>query len=248
MWINFDGIVNVRDLGGMTGADGRKVKPGRILRGAVLTDASAEDIRRLSEDYHVREIIDFRFADECTRQPDLPVPGATYHSMPAMEPAHPGEKRVDAPGKDPDMFGAFLNVYRKFAESDFTAKVYRQYFDVLLGCSEGAVYFHCAQGKDRAGIAAILTLTALGVSREDAIADFYLSNIGLKDEVDRPGLPGAINWSRETRERMTFVFPEALAEFTDRADRNYGGLEGFLRQRIGVTDDEIARLRELYLE
>ena len=248
MWIKFDGIVNVRDLGGMTGADGRKVKPGRLLRGAILTEASDGDIRRLEQDYHVKEIIDFRFEDECQRQPDRAVPGAVLRSMPAMEPAHPGEKRVDAPGKDPDMFAAFMNVYRKFAESDYTAKVYRQFFDVLLGCEDGAVYFHCAQGKDRTGIAAILTLTALGVSREDAIADFYLSNVGLKDEVDRPGLPGAINWSRETRERMTFVFPEALAEFTDRADRNYGGLEGFLKQRIGVTDDEIARLRELYLE
>jgi len=251
MWLSFDGIVNVRDLGGMTGAEGRRVKMGRLLRGAVLAEASDEDVRRLAEEFHVKEIVDFRMGDECERQPNRPVAGAVCHSIPALE----ASRKEDAaamgsptPGVEPDLFAAFKSVYAKFAESDYTAKAYRQYFDILLGCTEGAVFFHCAQGKDRTGIAAILTLTALGVSRADAVEDFFLSNIGLKDEVDRPGLPGAKDWSRATRERLTFVFPEALEEFMRRAEGNYGGLMGFLTQHIGVTEAEIARLRELYLE
>lgn len=248
MWVHFDGIVNVRDLGGMIGADGKHVKEGRLLRGAVLSDASDEDIRRLSEDYHVREIVDFRMADECIRQPNRPVSGAVCHSIPVLEPSR-GEIKMDSSsGQEPDLFSSFKRVYAKFAESEYTAHAYREYFDILLNCKEGAVFFHCAQGKDRTGIAAILTLTALGVCQKDAVEDFFLSNIGLKDEVDRPGLPGSKNWSRATRERLTFVFPEALAEFIERVDRNCGGLNGFLKQRIGITEEEIARLREMYLE
>ena len=49
MFIAFDRIVNVRDLGGIPAADGKKVRPGRLLRGAALDKASDADLERLRE-------------------------------------------------------------------------------------------------------------------------------------------------------------------------------------------------------
>ena len=37
-------------------------------------------------------------------------------------------------------------------------------------------YFHCSQGKDRAGLAAYFLEIALGVSKEDALNDYFLTN------------------------------------------------------------------------
>ena len=245
MWLQFDGIHNVRDLGGLPAAGGKTVRYGRLIRGAALTEASDRDLERLSGDLSVKHLVDFRFADEGVRQPNRPIPGAEIHVLPALERVgglpRPSEE-------EPDFFHLFQGIYARFAESDHTAAAYRAFFDILLNCEEGAVYFHCAQGKDRTGIAAILTLTALGVDRDKAVEDFFLSVEGLRCELEKPTMPGSANWSLATRERLVFVFPEALAQFTDRVDQNFGGLEGFLRQRIGLTDGEFERLRELYLE
>ena len=57
MWIQFDGILNARDLGGIPAADGRRVKAGRLLRGAGLSSASDADIERLRRDYRLRHIL-----------------------------------------------------------------------------------------------------------------------------------------------------------------------------------------------
>ena len=46
--IPFEKLINFRDLGGMTGADGRKIKPGMIIRGGNLHVASEKDIEKLS--------------------------------------------------------------------------------------------------------------------------------------------------------------------------------------------------------
>ena len=42
--------------------------------------------------------------------------------------------------------------------------------------SEGAVLWHCTEGKDRCGLLAAMLLSALGVSREDIMEDYLLTN------------------------------------------------------------------------
>jgi len=52
MFIDFQGIINARELGGMTSEDGRKVKKNCLLRCGELEKATDEDIRRLQEAYN----------------------------------------------------------------------------------------------------------------------------------------------------------------------------------------------------
>ena len=245
MFIEFDGIANVRDLGGIPAADGKKVRPGRLLRGAALDCASDADIARLANDYHLRHVIDLRDEFERQARPNRPVPGAEAHCFGILpEPPH------KAPSMDtvPDFDAIFLRVYDKIAHSEISAASYAKLFRVLLDTPEGAVYFHCAQGKDRTGIAAILILTALGADEETAKADYFLSNAGLKDAMAEPGSMGVRPWPKETIEKLFNVFPEILGVYLDAVKRDWGGLDGYLRGPLGLTDAEFARLRELYLE
>src|SRR3954451_3830687 len=59
-WINLDGAVNVRDLGGLPTADGGTTRFGRIFRGDNLQALTDADIGRLVGDLKLRHVIDLR--------------------------------------------------------------------------------------------------------------------------------------------------------------------------------------------
>ena len=244
MWIKFDGIINVRDLGGIAAADGRRVRLGRLLRGAGLEHARDADIATLRDALQLRHIVDFRDASECARHPDRDVPGAQYHSLPALPGLPPPMPR----DREPDFDPIFARIYEFLACSGEATAAYREFFRILLDCPEGAVYFHCTQGKDRTGIAALLVLAALGVSEEAALEDYFLSNVGLKEAMEHPESPGSERWSRETKEKLFFVFQKTLDVYLSCIARDWGGVDGYLRGGLGLTDADFVRLRALYLE
>ena len=81
----FDNIVNARDLGGLVGAGGRKIRPHCLLRTAHLHDASPFDLKRLHEEYNLAKIFDFRSLGEAEALPDQAVEGATHHLLPTID-------------------------------------------------------------------------------------------------------------------------------------------------------------------
>ena len=65
-WIELDGAVNVRDLGGLpTRSDGQTVS-GRLLRSDNLQELSAADVARLVDDIGLTTVIDLRSTAERT--------------------------------------------------------------------------------------------------------------------------------------------------------------------------------------
>lgn len=244
MFIEFDAITNVRDLGGISAAGGKKVRTGLLLRGAGLCDASARDIARLRE-LGVAHVVDFRDPVELEVYPDPELAFAAYHSLPAL-PGLPS-RRAPTPesAPEPDFDGNFKRIYVQLATGEEAAGAYRGFFDVLLE-GKGA-YWHCTQGKDRTGVAAILLLTALGAPLEEIMEDYYLSNTGLRPLYEAP-YEGGNAWSDETRAKLYFVWPEYVSRFFEETERLCGGVDGYLRSRLGLTDAELERLRELYTE
>ena len=59
-WIELDGAVNVRDLGGLPAEDGRQVRKRRLLRGDNLQDLSSADVRLLVNDIGLTTVVDLR--------------------------------------------------------------------------------------------------------------------------------------------------------------------------------------------
>lgn len=59
-WLDLDGVVNMRDVGGIPTADGGSIAPGRLLRSDNLQDLTAESVRHLVEDLGVTDVIDLR--------------------------------------------------------------------------------------------------------------------------------------------------------------------------------------------
>ena len=247
MILQFDGILNVRDLGGIPAAGGRKIKPGLLFRGAKLDLASDADVARLSSELRLRYVIDFRDPHELQKRPDRPVPGAEYHSLPALSelpaksPPEPGQP------ERPNFEATFRRIYGQLAESECTAAAYREFFHILLRC-DGPVYWHCAQGKDRTGVAALLLLAALGTDREAAEADYFLSNDCLRPEMERRIAHPDLKWPPEGLEKLFLVWPELLEIWQRRLETDYGGPIGYLTARLGLTEENFHTLRGFYLE
>lgn len=151
MFIDFESIINARELGSIETIDGRRVKSGLLLRTAGLDTASAGDIEKLSGHYGIRHIFDFRDPDECRRHPDVPVPGAEYHSLPAL-PALPEKNLEDRTGDDgpPDFDRVFRRIYTQLALEDPAAEAYGEFFRTLLeGGVPRALALHPGQGPHR---------------------------------------------------------------------------------------------------
>ena len=269
--LNLPSIPNARQIGGYVTEDGRTVRQNVLLRTGWLTEASDEDIAALSDVYHVTTIVDFRGAMELTRTPDREVPGVEYVNISmedkdkeagAMaslaEMAQIEMQYADQPGRamiemirlgwrapDPDMYITMIT-------SEATVPAYRAFFDLLLTQDENSVVlYHCKGGKDRTGIATMYILTLLGVDKETILEDFDMTNIFLADEINaevEKSRPYAEN--EEELDDVAInngVSRDFLANAFDYAEEEYGSMLELIKQRYGVTDEEIETLRNLYL-
>ena len=82
-WIDLEGAVNVRDLGGLPTADGGSTMPGRLLRSENLQELSPADVAKLVEDIGVTTVVDLRTTGE--REIEGPAP---LDAVPGVHHAH----------------------------------------------------------------------------------------------------------------------------------------------------------------
>lgn len=247
MVISFDNILNARDLGGIPLIGGRRVKPGLLLRSAHLSDASERDLALLSEQYGVRNVLDMRDAGELARKPDRPVPGAETRHLQVFE-RMPGDSKKFSTMTGDEVHALFIEIYRVLAGDDHCAAAYKEFFRILLSADGAAVLWHCTQGKDRTGVAAILLLTALGADREAVLEDYFLSNEAMQPEYDRCIRAGMSESELYYMRELLFVMPDCVDAYFDRLETLYGGVDGYLRRRLGLTDGDFGLLREYYTE
>ena len=79
----------------------------------------------------------------------------------------------------------------------FGNPAYRALFGAIRA-GQTPILFHCTAGKDRTGVAAALILKALGVSREDIVEDYLLTNAGAGGTARSAGAAGDGNRHRRT--------------------------------------------------
>lgn len=263
------GIVNARDLGGYTMLDGRIVDSGRLLRAAHLADATDEDIRNL-ERLPVTVVIDFRKEQEKVGKVDREVPGARYTSLPvdpsgnAMATATEEEKKKFSGQKKFDVkkvivFAAFNKKAQAVAQKMYPTLLFdpdcqqqfARFFRLVLETENGAVLFHCTQGKDRTGIASALLLAALGADRETIVADFDATNRVYEKDVRKYSRRVKFWGGKEEEVGVVKAFlgcnTENFIKALDRIDQEFGSLQAYLKGPIGLTDADIQTLRERYL-
>src|SRR5688572_32258613 len=74
MWIDLDGLANLRDVGGIPTADGGKIIPGRLLRSDNLQTLTRSDVEQLLG-LGLTDVVDLRSDYEAEREGPGPLAG-----------------------------------------------------------------------------------------------------------------------------------------------------------------------------
>lgn len=233
---------NFRDVAGPghPTRDGGRVRRGVFYRSNEL-QLTDEDVTSLAG-LGIRAIHDLRGSLEVEAHPDVAVPGAEWRHVEIQ-----GIPMELVEGLD-DVAAArrvMREVYDAFVRAAAARAAYAR---LLTTLATGATpqLFHCTAGKDRTGWAAALLLEVAGVDRDTILADYLLTN-----EV-----------SSATREKYLALIaehlgPEKVAVYEpamaveadylqaayDAVDADYGSVDGYLHNGLGLGDDLLDALR-----
>ncbi len=232
---------NFRDLGGLIGLDGRRVRHGRVYRSDHLAGLTPADLQTL-QTLGLTHRIDFRGVAESAALPS-DVAGITALPL-SIEPtvvqrvhALLGEGSVPT---EAQAVALMCDTYRGFVREG--APVYARFFRHLIEQPTPLV-FHCTAGKDRTGFAAALLLGALGVAHDDIVRDYLLTNQYYRRspmvESRGPAHVMDVLWS---------VQPAFLDAAMGTIENEFGGLPRYLEGPMGLGTREMEQLRTSLLE
>lgn len=253
-WIDLDGVVNMRDLGGLPTADGSSVQPDRLLRSDNLQDLTPSDIKTLLDEHGVTDVVDLRSDVELKITGPGPlreVDSVTHHHHSLF----PDDKDIDArdvlvlPWHDADEPTRNANP----RASHYLGYLARRPDSVaaaleVIATSEGATVVHCAAGKDRTGTITAMALSVAGVPRDEIVADYTASTERTERIVQRlVSLPGYSDNLRDIPMTAHHSRPETITRVLEAIDADYGSVAGWLRS-VGWSDPQIDRLRAKLLQ
>lgn len=264
--IHLPSLINIRSLEGLQGEGGRKIKKNCIIRSQALTKVSDDDLQRLYDEYQVREVIDLRNDVEKDTAPDRFYPGMKYLFNPIVRSETMGmthESEQDAKmsvkrfvlvmmgEKDKDIH-YMQGLYRHFIDDEFSLNAYQDFIMEFLKPHEGAILFHCTVGKDRAGTGTYFLLKLLGVNDKDITEDYLLTNREVKPDIDK-----VCSWLKDempypegclTYRHLFSALPSYLEALEDEIKKKCGTFAAFAHDRLKLSEEDIKRLQDLYLE
>ncbi len=240
---------NVRDLGGYTTDDGRAVRWGAVYRSDALVEPAEADLEVLVG-LDLALAIDLRGGDEAAAAP-IRLPASARI---AAEPIPLGEARPEEIARrfaERDIEGLDLNFQVEVTKSllDEQAERFGAALRHVADPANRPVLLHGALGKDRVGLAAALLLRALGVTENQVIGDYHLSETydwrrvrATSRQLVLDGVEPA------TLRHVIAVDPVVMREALDHLTGRYGGVEPYLLGPAGLAPGELAALREGLLQ
>ena len=247
-----EGIHNFRDYGGYAVPGGRLVT-GRLFRSAQHRDASAADLARVAE-IGLGHVVDLRGPGERDSAP-CPRPQGfdakiVLSEEETINPADAARYATAFDGPEAAK-SALVEGYRNMPYRPHLRDLFRRYFETLLE-TDRPTLIHCLAGKDRTGLAVALFHTAVGVTEDDMMADYLLTNSAGNVEARVASAAAAMREmnGREMPEDALRMFMSVQPEFLQSAfasirDRD-GSVDTYLTG-LGMDADNRDRLRESYL-
>ena len=249
-WIDLEGAVNVRDLGGLPTDDDGETVAGRLLRADNLQELSPSDVRRLVQDLGVTTVVDLRSSAELASEGPAPL-----DAVASVRHAH--HPVIPEVGSATDAAVKALLIRSKQDRSRFpgdpTCGHYLGYLedrpDQVVGAmrsiarDEGAALVHCAAGKDRTGVVVALALTAAGVRPQAVVADYAAT--GKRTEAILSRLRRSPTYARDIDSLPAEAHrarPETMAAFLEQMESRYGGVARWLTDH-GLSTGELGLLR-----
>lgn len=253
--IKLESTFNTRDLSSFKTTDGKSIKENRLIRSGHLHTINENDIKTLKK-HNVKIIVDFRSEHEFVNKADKRIEGVTYLNFPALpkkELASTGKSSdsnlLDLVSEDKGGKKMLLETYKNLFLTKEGIEAYKNFFKVVTENKDGAILWHCSQGKDRAGMAAFLLEYALGLSMNDMIEDYLYTNIAMEKVITRltPVVLKESNNNHSLLPHLRDVFTaqmDYLNASIQTINETYGSIENYL---INTLEVDIEKLKENYL-
>jgi hypothetical protein len=241
----YAGLLGYREVAGLRTVGGGRLRPGLLHRSGTPQFLTPGDAAALVADTGIRTVLDLRLPHEVQREgrgplADLPVRHVpnpfTIRTLLA-----PGSAVAPMTGDDP-----LLETYLGYLNDDAAAVV-----GVLVELARpGALpaLVHCTVGKDRTGVAIALLLDAVGVRREDIVADYVAGEADAAPAMERLRTMATYGEAVDVYPRAAWAVPaRVMRTFLEIVDERYGGAAGLLVTH-GVDPDVVAGLTAVLIE
>ena len=239
--IVLQGVDNFRDFGDYAAGAGR-LKKGLLFRAAHQAQATDDDLVAMAG-LNLCTIVDLRRPNERQRDPSRRWAGFAAEvidndqGVTGEDPWHAFLRGSDLSVES--IRGYLVDYYRRAPFAERHLDLFRRYFQALAA-ARGPVLIHCAAGKDRTGLLVALTHHVAGVTDDDLVDDYLLTNDEarfarrgpvfadlLEAELGRRPSDAAV---RAAMGVEADYLAAAIAEMKAR----HGSLDGYLEQAIGL--------------
>ncbi len=256
-------IENLRHLGGYVGKDGLKIKDDLLYRSGGL-NLPEEELAAILNPLKITVVFDLRADDETKSAPYVLPQGIEYRHRPifnsledqmmALNPSQAAEKSEGFSIQDVSLemlmgMGDFLSDTYKFMAQKSHA--FGDLIKEIIELEGQPLLFHCSAGKDRTGILAALLMLALGVSREDVIENYMLSNQYRKDELERYlAFARRMTDNPEVLEiiKNVLTVQEKYIEGFLASVESYPDFDSYAESCLGLKKEDLEDLREIHLD
>jgi protein-tyrosine phosphatase len=259
---SLEGQPNFRDLGGLETVDGRRVRSGEIYRSGELSHLTDEDVEVL-EDLEIRTVVNFLLPEEIEKNgPDRlpegvqedskPIAGdrAARQTMVVTSAIKSGEFEKVPPEINPE----FHRLLTDEGKSEYAALLRE-----AANPESRPLVYHCSHGVHRTGTATAILLSALGVPWETIREEYLLTNEYRREEVNatlakmrqmtaekRGVSPDEVDMSNV---EAFYILDGSYIDGTlEQAVADHGSMEAYIRDGLGLNDEEIEELRTQLLE
>ncbi len=268
--IPLEGTKNTRDLGGYPTRNGKRIAYKRLIRSDCLATITKNDEDVLLHDLHVLYEVDMRGKQEILKRPNVKLENVTFLHLPVQkERKHRDYNphtniqvedkalqhtidylfRMNFKG---DITIAFEKVYRSMLRP-YGKSQYEKFIRLCIQNKEGAILFHCADGKDRSGLAAAILLLSLGVEKELVIQDYLKTNENTVDKARKR--EEYLRNVAHVQDEIVINSIKAVAGVRrnwieaafDEMEKQSGTIENFIHQELHLSDEDLNELQENYL-
>lgn len=260
--IKVRGIRNIREISQYKTVDNKEIKDNSLIRSSRIDKISNKRRNKMFEKYNIGTVIDLRNEMEVHEGKDFIYPdGVEYIHLPVLDQAYWGisheksmKRALFNKSKEATNRAFFkdymINMYKNIVFDAYSQSQFKKFFDIIIEKANKGILFHCTGGKDRTGIASLFLLSILGVSKNDILDDFSMSDkCNRRYNTTRHIALKIVPYKnfRRLLTEMLYAKKEYLLKTIAAIEEKYESILEYLKQAIGLTEDKFSKIRELYL-
>ncbi|UQB70034.1 tyrosine-protein phosphatase [Epilithonimonas zeae] len=244
-------VNNLRYLGGIKNSEGKILKDSLIYRSGNLHQLRKSSFDKLDK-MKIGIVIDLRTQQEIDKEPDQLPKVINYKIYSAFEDKNDemsNAKQLALKGNitKNDTDKRMIQFYTDYVSEN--PEIIKQIISEILN-SDQPILYHCTAGKDRTGMITALILKVLKFD-DSVIFEEYLQSNNLRQHMiqKRLNLANTFHFVYPKLdigvvEKTSWIEREYLQSAFDEIDKQYGSMDNYIHQILGISENQ----RRIYIK